>query len=80
MTRLERTVTPSGTRCSVCDHELSLQELDEFRSLADEALASEVHCSSCRAEHLCVCPECSSSYTAGGLCSSCMAEEYGIAI
>jgi hypothetical protein len=80
MTRLERTVTPSGSRCSVCDHELSLQELDEFLSLADEALASEVHCSSCRTEHLCVCPECSSRHTAGGLCSSCMAEEYGIAI
>ena len=80
MTRLERIATPSGTVCSVCDHELSMQELEEFRALTDEALASEVHCSSCRTEHLQICPECSSRYTAGGLCSSCMAEEYGIAI
>ena len=36
MTRFERLLTLSNTACCICDHSLSVQELDEFRSATDE--------------------------------------------
>jgi hypothetical protein len=79
MTRIERRLMPSTAACCVCDHALSMQELEEFRSVADEELQDTVHCTSCRDEHLLLCRECSGRYTVDGLCGECASREYGLA-
>ncbi len=71
MTRVERLVTASGVSCCVCDHHLSVQELVEFYSAADEQMHTEVHCRSCMESQLILCRECSGRYTADGLCGEC---------
>lgn len=79
MTRFERLLTPSSAACCVCDHELNIQELEEFRGAADEQLQDSVHCPSCMEEHLILCRECSGRYTVEGLCGECAAREYALA-
>ena len=79
MTRFERLLTPSASVCCVCDHELSVQELEEFRSAADEQLHGDIHCPSCLEACLQLCRECSGRYTADGLCGECAAREYALA-
>jgi hypothetical protein len=79
MTRFERLCTPSATACCVCDHVLSIQELEEFRGVADEPLQDAVLCGPCLEERLVLCRECSGRYTAGGLCGECAAREYALA-
>lgn len=78
MTRIERLLTPSTTACCLCDHPLSIQELEEFQSASDESLHTEAYCPSCMEEHLALCRECSSRYTADGVCGECAAGEYGM--
>jgi len=78
MTRIERLLTPSATACCVCDHLLSVQELEEFQSTVDDDLYGDVHCHACVQEHLLLCRECSGRYTVSGLCSICAAGEYGM--
>jgi hypothetical protein len=75
MTRFERLLTLSATTCCVCDHPVSLQELNEFYGITDEQLHSEVHCRSCMETCLVLCRECSSRYTAAGLCEECAAQD-----
>jgi len=79
MTRFERLLTLSSATCCVCDHELNIQELEEFRGAADEQLQDSVHCPSCMEEHLVLCRECSGRYTVEGLCGECAAREYALA-
>jgi len=79
MTRVERLLTPSTIQCCMCDHPVTVQELEEFRSTADEELHGEVHCPSCTEEHLVLCLECSCRYTADGVCGECAAREYALA-
>ena len=79
MTRFERLLTPSTTTCCVCDHPLSVQELEEFRGSVDDDLYGEVHCRACTEEHLVLCSECSGRYTADGFCGECAAREYAMA-
>jgi hypothetical protein len=79
MTRFERLVTPSALMCCLCDHELSVQELEEFCGAADEQLQDVVYCPSCRDGHLVLCRECSGRYTVEGLCGECAAREYALA-
>lgn len=76
MTRIERLLTPSARVCCLCDHPLSVQELEEFYSSTDGELHGEVHCPSCVVEHLVLCRECSCRYTANGVCGECVAHEY----
>lgn len=78
MTRFERLLTPSATACCVCDHPLSLQELEEFHGVVDECLHAEVYCQSCMEKELLVCRECSGRYTTDGVCEECAAREYGM--
>jgi hypothetical protein len=79
MTRIERLVTLSAAVCCVCDHPLSIQELDEFYSATDEALHGDVHCRTCLKEHLSLCGECSGHYTVDGICGECMVRDYALA-
>jgi hypothetical protein len=79
MTRIERLLTPSTVACCVCDHPLSIQELEEFRAAVDESLYGEVHCRSCMEEQMTLCGECSTRYTTDMLCSECAAREYALA-
>jgi hypothetical protein len=79
MTRFERLLTLSATTCCVCDHHLSVQELDEFYGATDEHLHDQVHCRACLAEQLVLCRECSACYTADGICGECAAREYATA-
>lgn len=79
MTQWERLRTMSGFECCMCDHRLSLGELDEFYGRADEQLHGEVYCASCMQENLHLCHECSGKYTAGEMfCSGCEAGIYGM--
>jgi len=81
MTRRERLTTLSAAQCCVCDMPLSLQELDEFISRADETLHGTIHCRHCAEAHLTVCRECSGRYVTGGvaLCGECTTREYALA-
>ena len=78
MTRFERLLTLSSVACCICDHHLSVQELDEFYGAADEHLHNEIHCRACMEEHLVLCRECSGRYTADGMCEECVAREYAL--
>ena len=69
----------SSVQCSLCDHPLMVRELEEFHSMADEPLHSEVLCRACMEAHLVLCRECSVRYTADGLCESCAGRAYGVA-
>lgn len=80
MTRIDRLQTLSHSTCCVCEHPLSIQELDEFQSATDPALHGEVHCKACMEESLVVCRECSGRYTADGICDECAAREYALAV
>lgn len=80
MTRLERLQTISPASCCLCEHALTIQELDEFRGCSDERLHSDVYCRSCREEQLPLCRECSVRYTADGICEECAAHEYALAV
>ena len=73
MTRRERLLTPSAAGCCVCDSPLTVQELEEFYSVADEAVRGEPYCRRCLEAYLHLCPECSARYTAGAtaLCGEC---------
>jgi len=73
MTWRERLVTPSAAGCCVCDSLLTVQELEEFYSMADEPVRGEPHCRRCLETHLRLCRECSGRYTADGdaLCGEC---------
>lgn len=79
MTRRERLVTLSAAACCMCDGLLTLQELEEFYSMTDEALHGEPHCRSCREAYFSLCRECSGRFTAGvhSLCGECASREYG---
>lgn len=79
MTRFDRLLTPSTVTCCVCDHCLSVQELQEFYSITDEQLHSEVYCRACADTHLVLCRECSGRYTVNGLCEECATREYALA-
>lgn len=79
MTRIERLLTSSAITCCMCDHALSVQELEEFRCTTGEELHGEVHCRVCREEHLVLCRECSGRYTADGVCGECAARGYALA-
>ncbi len=78
MTRFERLLTPSVATCCVCDHHLSVQELDEFYSATDDDLHGEVYCRPCMEEHLVLCRECSGRYTIDGMCEECSTKVYGL--
>jgi len=78
MTRFERLLTQSPATCCVCDHPLSVQELDEFHGAVEESLHGDVHCRACMEEILTLCSECSRHYTAGGVCQECAAREYAL--
>jgi len=78
MTHVEQDGMPSVVHCCLCDHPLSVQELNEFFGVMDEGLGGEVHCRRCVQVHLMLCRECSCRYTAdaGGICGECAAREY----
>ena len=78
MTRLERLLTPSAAVCCVCEHELSVQELEEFYGATDEELHGEAYCRTCMEQHLVLCCECSGRYTVRGECRECRKWEYQI--
>lgn len=69
----------SPAHCSMCEHRLTAKEWNHFVSMADEALHSEILCRDCMEAHLLLCRECSSRYTADGLCESCGEKAYGLA-
>jgi hypothetical protein len=73
MTRYDRLRTLSSASCCMCDHRLSVQELEEFCGRADEPLCGEVHCRACAETHLLLCRECSGRYTTDpdGICGEC---------
>ena len=79
MTRFERLLTRSLAACCVCEHPLSVQELDEFRSVTEESLHGDVHCRACLEASLTLCRECSCHYTANGICEECAVREYALA-
>lgn len=79
MTRVDRLLTLSTVACCMCDHGLSVQELQEFYSITDEQLHGEIYCRACVDAHLVLCRECSGRYTADGLCEECVAREYAMA-
>ncbi|RPH37505.1 hypothetical protein EHM92_02515 [bacterium] len=70
----------SRAHCSVCEHRLTVKELDHFLSMADESLHSEILCRDCMEALLPLCRECSSRYTAEGLCEGCGGRAYGVAV
>jgi hypothetical protein len=78
MTHTTRFRAASRAQCSVCEHRLTVGELNDFLSMADESLHNEVLCRDCMEAHLLLCRECSSSYTAEGLCESCAGKAYGL--
>ena len=78
MTRIERLQTLSSLHCCVCDHHLSVQELEEFYTVADESMHGAVYCNGCLEDHALICRECSTRYTADGVCGECAAKEYGL--
>ncbi len=73
-------MTMSRPHCSVCEHRLTAKELNRFLSLTDESLHNEILCRDCMEALLPVCRECSSRYTAEGVCESCAGRAYGIAV
>ena len=79
MSHVERLLTLSSAVCCVCDHSLSVQELDEFRGRTDECL-NEVYCRTCLEEHVMVCRECSVRFTSDGICEECASREYALAV
>jgi hypothetical protein len=69
----------SRPHCSVCEHRLTVKELNNFLSMTDESLHNEVLCRDCMEALLLLCRECSRCYTAEGLCESCGGKAYGLA-
>jgi hypothetical protein len=80
MTARERLRSLSSVQCCMCDHQLTVGDLDEFYGKADEQVHGEVYCPSCLESHLWLCRECSVRYTVapGGICSECSARSYGM--
>ena len=79
MIRTTRFRASSPAYCSVCEHRLTVKELNNFLGMTDESLHNEVLCHECMEAHLVLCRECSSSYTAEGLCESCAGKAYNLA-
>lgn len=75
MTRLERLLTPSAAVCCVCEHELSVQELEEFYVATEEELHDEIYCRACMEQYFVLCRECSGRYTVQGECRECKKSE-----
>jgi len=69
----------SRTHCSMCEHRLTVKEWNHFVSMADESVHNEILCRGCMEAYLVLCPECSSRYTADGLCESCGGKAYSLA-
>lgn len=80
MTRWERLRSLSAAQCCMCDHHLSVRDLEEFHGRVDDALQGEAYCPRCRERHLLLCRECSAKYTAepAGICSDCSGPRYGL--
>jgi hypothetical protein len=80
MSRWEHLRSSSAMQCCMCDHHLSVRDLEEFYGRADEGLQGEAYCRLCRETHLRLCRECSTKYTAepAGICSDCSAGMYGL--
>jgi hypothetical protein len=80
MTQRERLRSLSTRECCMCDHQLTVGDLEEFYGRADEQVHGEVYCRSCLEAHLWLCRECSGRYTAdpGKICSECNAGMYGM--
>lgn len=78
VTRFDRLHTPSDVVCLSCNHLVSIQELEEFNSLADEHLQGTVYCHCCTERYLVICRECSCRYTVDGICGECAAREYAL--
>jgi hypothetical protein len=82
MTRIERLYAVAPAECCVCDHPLSVRELEEFSGMTDESLSADIHCPSCARQVLTLCHECSCRYTADpdGICGECVLRDYGVAV
>lgn len=68
----------SQAYCSICEHCLTTRELNYFLSMADESVHNEILCRECMEAFLILCPECSTRYTADGLCESCGGKAYSL--
>lgn len=71
MIGFEHCPAPSVAVCCLCEHELSIQELEDFYRATDEELHDETCCRSCMERHLALCRECSVKYTAREMCEEC---------
>jgi hypothetical protein len=68
----------SRAQCSICEHRLTVSQLSYFLSMADESVHNEILCRECMEAFLVLCPECSTRYTADGLCESCGGKAYSL--
>ena len=74
----EAFMTMIRPHCSICTHRLTAKELNTFLSMTDESLHNEILCNDCMEGLLVLCQECSSRYTAEGVCEDCVGRAYGL--